>query len=106
MMDGNHALPVVKEVVLGVWVLTLVALVVLWRQRPPTVLDVWLLVAGCAVRIVTVSIGASSAWSFQSSDLPASGDHGSAALTTLVNVADKALYVAKTSGRNQVGNFA
>jgi signal transduction histidine kinase len=34
-------------VVSGVWLLSLLALVVLWRRGPPTVLDVWLMVVVC-----------------------------------------------------------
>src|SRR5205807_451263 len=55
---GQHALPAIMRgnqytaVMLGVvsttWVLSLVALVILWRRRPHAVLDLWLMVVMCA----------------------------------------------------------
>src|SRR5437899_361748 len=40
--------PAMIFVVSSVWVLTLVALAVLWRRRPHSVLDLWLMVVMCA----------------------------------------------------------
>ncbi len=48
IMQGNHYTPAMIVVVSSVWVLSLVALVVLWRRRPHSVLDLWLMVVMCA----------------------------------------------------------
>lgn len=48
IMAGNGYTPIMKFVVSTVWALSLVALVVLWRNRPPVVLDLWLMVVMCA----------------------------------------------------------
>jgi PAS domain S-box-containing protein len=48
IMAGNSYAPALIVVVLTVWMLTLVALTVLWFRRPHTVLDVWLMVVMCA----------------------------------------------------------
>src|SRR5436309_2479318 len=48
IMQGNHYTPAMIFVVSSVWVLTLVALAVLWRRRPHSVLDLWLMVVMCA----------------------------------------------------------
>ena len=48
IMQGNRYTPAMIGVVSSVWVLSLVALVVLWRRRPHTVLDLWLMVVMCA----------------------------------------------------------
>lgn len=44
IMDGNHYTPAMIVVVSSTWVLSLVALGILWRRRPHTVLDLWLMV--------------------------------------------------------------
>src|SRR5207245_6131579 len=48
IMQGNHYTPAMIFVVSSVWVLTLLALSVLWRRRPHSVLDLWLMVVMCA----------------------------------------------------------
>jgi signal transduction histidine kinase len=48
IMQGNHYTPVMIGVVSSVWALSLIALVLLWRRRPRSVLDLWLLVVMCA----------------------------------------------------------
>src|SRR6266849_8046218 len=48
IMQGNHYTPAMIVVVSSVWVLSLVALAVLWRRRPHSVLDLWLMVVMCA----------------------------------------------------------
>ncbi len=44
IMDGHHYTAAMRLVVSSVWVLSLVALAMLWRRRPHSVLDVWLMV--------------------------------------------------------------
>jgi Membrane-associated sensor, integral membrane domain/GAF domain len=44
IMQGNRYTPAMVLVVSTVWILSVVALLVLWRKRPRTVLDVWLMV--------------------------------------------------------------
>ena len=44
IMQGNHYTPAMLLVVSSVWALSLLALGVLWRRRPHSVLDVWLMV--------------------------------------------------------------
>jgi len=48
IMQGNGYTPVMKAVVGSVWLSSLVALALLWRRRPHSVLDLWLMVAMCA----------------------------------------------------------
>lgn len=48
IMSGNQYTGAMIGVVSSVWALSLLALLVLWRRRPHTVLDVWLLVVLCA----------------------------------------------------------
>jgi signal transduction histidine kinase len=48
VMQGNRIAPQGYVVLASVWVLSLLALVVLWRRRPHTVLDLWLMVVMCA----------------------------------------------------------
>jgi len=48
LMRGNSYAPLLTDVVLAVWAITLCALVVLWRGRPHSVLDTWLMVVMCA----------------------------------------------------------
>lgn len=48
IMSGHHYTPVMIFVVSSVWTLSLVALLVLWQQRPHSVLDLWLMVVMCA----------------------------------------------------------
>lgn len=48
IMRDNHYTPAMIMVVSSVWVLSLAALVVLWRQRPHSLLDLWLMVVMCA----------------------------------------------------------
>jgi signal transduction histidine kinase len=48
IMRGNSYTPAMIAVVSSVWALSLIALVVLWRRRPHSVLDLWLMVVMCA----------------------------------------------------------
>jgi diguanylate cyclase (GGDEF)-like protein len=48
LMVGNGFTPVMKGVVTSLWVMSLLAVVLLWRRRPHTVLDLWLIVVMCA----------------------------------------------------------
>ena len=44
IMDGQHYTAAMRLVVSSVWALSLLALAMLWRRRPHSVLDVWLMV--------------------------------------------------------------
>lgn len=44
IMIGNRYTPIMIGVVSSVWASSLIALIVLWRQRPHSLLDVWLMV--------------------------------------------------------------
>ena len=44
IMQGHHYTPAMASVVTGTWLLSILSLVVLWRCRPHTVLDIWLMV--------------------------------------------------------------
>ena len=44
VMDGNGYTPAIKAVVTTVWLFSLAALVLLWRRKPHSVLDLWLMV--------------------------------------------------------------
>ena len=48
IMRGNNYTPAMIFVVSAVWALSLLALVVLWRRRPQSMLDLWLMVVMCA----------------------------------------------------------
>ncbi len=48
VMAGNHYTPAMVGVVTTVWTLSLVALLTLWRRKPHTLLDLWLMVVLCA----------------------------------------------------------
>jgi signal transduction histidine kinase len=48
IMRGNQYTPAMIGVVSSTWVLSAVALVALWRQKPHTVIDLWLMVVMCA----------------------------------------------------------
>jgi signal transduction histidine kinase/ActR/RegA family two-component response regulator len=48
IMRSNHYTSAMIIVVSSVWVLSLVALVILWWRRPRSVLDLWLMVVMCA----------------------------------------------------------
>jgi len=48
IMQGNRYTPAMVGVVSTVWALSLVALGALWRRRPHTVLDLWVMVVMCA----------------------------------------------------------
>ncbi|MGZ5155499.1 MAG: response regulator [Caldimonas sp.] len=48
IMAGNHYTPAMVGVVSTVWLSSLFALLVLWRRRPHSVLDLWLMVVMCA----------------------------------------------------------
>ena len=48
VMQGNRYTPAMIFVVSTVWLLTLAALVVLWRRKPYTVLHLWVMVVLCA----------------------------------------------------------
>jgi len=43
-IQGNHTTGLGRMVLFGDWILSLLALVAIWRQRPHTVLDLWLMV--------------------------------------------------------------
>lgn len=46
-LNGNRTTPVGKAVLWGIWLLSLVALAMLWRRKPHSLLDVWLQVVLC-----------------------------------------------------------
>lgn len=48
IMVGNHYTPAMIYVVASVWMLNSVALILLWRRKPRSVLDLWLMVVMCA----------------------------------------------------------
>ena len=48
IMQGNRYTPAMIVVVGTVWLLSVAALAVLWRRRPHSVLDLWLMVVLCA----------------------------------------------------------
>jgi len=48
LMRGNQYAPALPFVVGAVWMLSVAALAVLWRRRPHSMLDVWLMVVMCA----------------------------------------------------------
>jgi signal transduction histidine kinase len=48
IMRGHNYTPLMILVVSSVWVVSLLALIVLWRRRPHSVLDLWLMVVICA----------------------------------------------------------
>ncbi|HTZ76424.1 MAG TPA: MASE4 domain-containing protein [Stellaceae bacterium] len=48
IMRASHYTPAMIFVVSTVWLLSLAALVALWRRRPRSVLDLWLMVVMCA----------------------------------------------------------
>jgi len=48
IMSSNHYTDAMKFVVASVWALSLAAAVLLWRRRPHSVLDLWLIVVMCA----------------------------------------------------------
>ncbi len=48
VMTGSHYTPNLIIVVSTVWLLSFAALLVLWRRRPRSVLDMWLMVVLCA----------------------------------------------------------
>jgi two-component system sensor histidine kinase UhpB len=48
IMRGHDDVPAKYAVAWGTWLLTLAALPVLWRRRPSSVLDLWLMVVICA----------------------------------------------------------
>ena len=43
-LDGDHTTPTGHAVLLAIWLLSLVALLTLWRRKPHVALDVWLMV--------------------------------------------------------------
>src|SRR4030095_9258588 len=48
VMNGNHYSSIQIGVISIVWLLSLAALIALWRRRPHSVLDLWLMVVMCA----------------------------------------------------------
>ncbi|HZR69350.1 MAG TPA: MASE4 domain-containing protein [Burkholderiales bacterium] len=48
IMDGNRDAPAKLGVATACWMLSVVAIAALWRRRPLTVLDLWLMVVMCA----------------------------------------------------------
>ena len=47
IMQGHGYTPLMRTVVTSTWALSVVALAALWRRRPYTVLDLWLMVVMC-----------------------------------------------------------
>jgi two-component system sensor histidine kinase/response regulator len=47
IMEGNRYTPAMMATVVSVWAFSLAALVALWRSRPHSVLDLWLMVMMC-----------------------------------------------------------
>ncbi|WP_342616390.1 GGDEF domain-containing protein [Rhodoferax sp. GW822-FHT02A01] len=56
-LDGNQTTPLGHGFLLAVWLLSATALVALWRKKPHSVLDVWLLVVLC-VWLCDIALGA------------------------------------------------
>lgn len=48
IMDGNRYTPSMVAIVSSVWLLSVLAIIVLWRRQPHSVLDLWLMVVMCA----------------------------------------------------------
>ncbi len=48
IMEGNRYTPAMMAVVVSVWAFSMAALVAVWRGRPHSVLDLWLMVMMCA----------------------------------------------------------
>jgi PAS domain S-box-containing protein len=48
IMAGNHYTPAMIGVVASAWIANAVGLVVLWRRKPHSVLDLWMMVVLCA----------------------------------------------------------
>jgi PAS domain S-box-containing protein len=48
LIVNNHFTPAMKSVIACIWLLSVLALALLWRRRPRTTLDVWLMVVMCA----------------------------------------------------------
>ena len=48
VMTANRMTPVITTVMTGVWLFSLAAVALLWRRRPLSVLDLWLMVVLCA----------------------------------------------------------
>jgi PAS domain S-box-containing protein len=48
IMRGNEYTPLLVVVIGSVWALSVLALAILWRRRPHSVLDLWLMVVMCA----------------------------------------------------------
>ena len=48
VMAGNRMTPVITVVMTAVWLFSLIALGLLWRRQPHSVLDLWLMVVLCA----------------------------------------------------------
>jgi signal transduction histidine kinase/ActR/RegA family two-component response regulator len=48
VMAANQMTPVITVVMTGVWLFSLLALGLLWRRKPHSVLDLWLMVVLCA----------------------------------------------------------
>jgi two-component system, sensor histidine kinase and response regulator len=48
IMQGNQYTPAMMATVVSVWAFSMAALVALWRARPHSVLDLWLMVMMCA----------------------------------------------------------
>ena len=57
IMDGHHYTPAMRIVVSTVWALSVLGLVALWRRRPHSVLDVWLMVV-LAVWLCDIALAA------------------------------------------------
>jgi diguanylate cyclase (GGDEF)-like protein len=54
---NNHTSDLGRTVLSGIWIISLIALVVLWRQRRHTVIDLWLMVVMC-VWLFDIALGA------------------------------------------------
>lgn len=57
IMNGNHYTPIMRFWVGSVWGLSLLALVVLWFNRPRTVLDLWLILV-CGAWLFDIGLAA------------------------------------------------
>jgi len=57
LLVGGHYSPAFRATIGGVWLLSLLALGALWRQRPRTVLDLWLMVV-CMVWLFDIALSA------------------------------------------------
>jgi signal transduction histidine kinase/CheY-like chemotaxis protein len=57
IMIGNHYSPAMRAVVGSVWLCSVAAMLALWRRRPWTVLDLWLMVV-CVTWLIDIALSA------------------------------------------------